>query len=93
MKGPIKASWKYSARAAPSSAAPLLSALHRTEPWLTCELQRVVAVIRAVPGPATRPAVVPCWHSLKEPLPPSEEANKNDKLSAKELQISHVIVF
>lgn len=74
MKGPIKASWKYSACTPPSSAAPLSPpCCTAAELWLTCELQRAVMVIRAVPGPATRPAVIPpagrawknCCHHLK----------------------------
>lgn len=38
-----------------------------------------------------RPAIIPRWQRLKELLPPSEDANKNDKLTVKELQISHMI--
>lgn len=96
----------YLARPIIPSAALLTSRPHPPSPfqlhsglWLTCELQRAVIVIRVRVRPGY-PASSQSQLALAErqPLPPSERekrgqgvANKNDKLTVKELHIFHML--
>lgn len=96
---------RYLARPIIIPSAALLTSTNLPSPlqlhsglWLTCELQRAVIVIRVRVGPGY-PASSQSQLALAErqPLPPSESgggggsANKNDKLTVKELHIFHML--
>lgn len=103
MKGPIRACWKYSACSSylawpiiPSAAlltspsplgrsAPLCAVI---DMWITmCGDSNKSASWAGYPASSQSQLALP----ERRPLPPSEEANKNDKLTVKELHIFHML--
>lgn len=103
MKGPIRACWKYSA-CSPYLAWPIIpsaalltspSRLGRSAPlcavigmWITmCGDSNKSASRAGYPASSQSQLALP----ERRPLPPSEEANKNDKLTVKELHIFHML--
>lgn len=103
MKGPIRACWKYSA-CSPYLAWPIIpSAALLTSPsplgcsaplcavidmWITmCGDSNKSASRAGYPAGSQSQLALP----ERQPLPPSEEANKNDKLTVKELHIFHML--